>query len=51
MLAFREKEILKDSDNISHKEAIKKQRVSTKNIVLNKTENTYLQWMNYIKDI
>lgn len=51
LLKFRRKEILNNSDSISHKEAVEKAEKEYENLELYKIKNTFLQWMSFIKSI
>lgn len=48
LLKFRNKDILSNAGNISHKEAIKKANEEYENLELFKINNIYLLWMNYM---
>ena len=51
LLKFRRKEVLNNSESISHKEAVEKAEKEYENLELYKIKNTFLQWMNFIINI
>ena len=51
LLKFRRKEILNNSDSISHKKAVEKAEKEYENLELYKIKNTFLQWMSFIESI